>query len=179
MHIYLDRSYYKDEVVSFEFEVVQDYLYEMNAYEEGYTLYYFVPGWFDEITVDNLDVYWNMDKASSWSSGAVNENGYLHWNTSLQPGDRFELKIREEIENTKVTVEKVKEENHTEVLLGRKIDTDISKIKDVSGIVPQITFEAKVFGIDARETRSGYTIFTIIVYLYFCNVSISLAVGTF
>ena len=72
-----------------------------------------------------------------------------------------EQKIREEIENTKVTVEKVKEENHTEVLLGRKIDTDISKIKDVSGIVPQITFEAKVFGIDARETRSGYTIFTI------------------
>ena len=93
MHIYLDRSYYKDEVVSFEFEVVQDYLYEMNAYEEGYTLYYFVPGWFDEITVDNLDVYWNMDKASSWTSGGFNENGYIHWNTSLQPGDRFELKI--------------------------------------------------------------------------------------
>ena len=57
--------------------------------------------------------------------------------------------------------EKPSEENHTEVLLGRKIDTDISKIKDVSGIVPQITFEAKVFGIDVRETRSGYTIFTI------------------
>ena len=72
-----------------------------------------------------------------------------------------ELKIREEIENSKVTIETVKEENHTEVLLGRKIDTDISKIKDVSGIVPQITFEAKVFGIDVRETRSGYTIFTI------------------
>ena len=70
-----------------------------------------------------------------------------------------ELKIREEIENSKVKVE-VNEE-HNEVLLGRKIDTDISKISDVSGVIPLIAFEAKVFGIDVRETRTEFTIFTI------------------
>ena len=91
----------------------------------------------------------------------LNKAGFEDINIDTVLDKEEEQKIREEIENTKVTVEKVKEENHTEVLLGRKIDTDISKIKDVSGIVPQITFEAKVFGIDARETRSGYTIFTI------------------
>ena len=72
-----------------------------------------------------------------------------------------ELKIREEIENSKVTIETVKEEAKTDVLLGRKIDTEISKISDVSGITPQIAFEAKVFGIDIRETRTEFTIFTI------------------
>ena len=93
IHIYLDRPYYEGETVSFEFVVVQDYLYEMNAYEDGYTLYYFVPGWFDEIDIDNLLIAWNADKLSSWSSGAVNIDGYYVWQTSLKAGERFELKV--------------------------------------------------------------------------------------
>ena len=86
-------KYYAGDTVSFEFMVVQDYMYEMNALEDGYTLYYFVPGWFDEIAVDNLVIYWKSDKLSSWSGGGYIEDGYNVWQTSLKPGERFELKV--------------------------------------------------------------------------------------
>ena len=69
-----------------------------------------------------------------------------------------EIKIREEIENSKV---KVEVEEKSDILWGRKIDTDISKISDVVGTVPLIAFEAKVFGIDIKETRTEFTIFTV------------------
>ena len=86
-------KYYAGDIVSFEFMVVQDYMYEMNALEEGYTLYYFVPGWFDEIAVDNLVIYWKSDNLSSWSGGGYIEDGFNVWKTSLKPGERFELKV--------------------------------------------------------------------------------------
>ncbi len=93
MHIYLDRPYYAGETVSFEFVVVQDYMYEMNALTEGETLYWFMPGWFDEIAVDSLVVAWNTDKASSWSSGAYITDGYAVWSTSLKAGEKYEIKV--------------------------------------------------------------------------------------
>ncbi len=93
MHIYLDKKYYAGEVASFEFEVIQDYMYEMNAVEDGYTLYWFVPGWFDDIAVDNLMVAWNEDKVAYCSSGSYTEQGYKVWYTSLKAGERFELKV--------------------------------------------------------------------------------------
>ncbi len=93
VHIYLDRKYYANETVSFEFMVVQDYLYEMNALEDGYTLYWFVPGWFDEIPVDNLLIFWNNENLSSWSSGCTIQDGYNVWQTSLGAGEKFEIKV--------------------------------------------------------------------------------------
>ena len=93
VHIYFDKKYYAGEIASFEFMVVQDYMYEMNALEDGYTLYYFVPGWFDEIAVDNLVIYWKSDKLSSWSGGGYIEGDFNVWKTSLKPGERFELKV--------------------------------------------------------------------------------------
>ena len=37
VRIDLDRKYYKDEVASFDFEIVQDYMYEMNLLTDGET----------------------------------------------------------------------------------------------------------------------------------------------
>ncbi len=93
MHIYLDKPYYAGETVTLEFVVVQDYMYEMNAVADGETLYWFVPGWFDEIAVDNLMVAWNIDKALSWSGGAYTVDGYAVWSTSLKAGEKYEIKV--------------------------------------------------------------------------------------
>ena len=48
------KEYHKNEVISFDYLLVQDYMYEMNKVQSGETVYYFIPGWFDEIAVDNI-----------------------------------------------------------------------------------------------------------------------------
>ena len=63
----LDREYGKGETVKFDFYVIQDYMYQMNKVEEGYTQYIFTPGWFDDIKVDNYRFRWMADKVDTWS----------------------------------------------------------------------------------------------------------------
>lgn len=91
--IYFDDDYYEGETVRFQFSVVQDYMYQMNRDKEGYTVYSFTPGWFDDIRVDNLTIMWNNDKASVWSPDCLVENGYNVWNTSLSKGEKFKVEV--------------------------------------------------------------------------------------
>ena len=79
VEVHFDKKYYKNEVASFDFELDADYLYSMNALEDGFTVYYYLPGWFDGINVDNYEVRWNVEKAESWDEGAVIRDGYLVW----------------------------------------------------------------------------------------------------
>ena len=89
----LDRKYYEDEVASFEFELIQDYMYEMNRFNEGETYYEFTPGWFPDIAVDKLIIEWNIANAKSASPASIVENGYYTWETSLEPGERFKVSV--------------------------------------------------------------------------------------
>lgn len=91
--IYFDREYEEDEVVKFDFEVVQGYLYQMNRDEEGYTVYTFTPGWFDDIAVDSLVIRWNANLVSSWEPDCLLKNGYNTWQTSLDDGDSFTISV--------------------------------------------------------------------------------------
>jgi len=89
----LDRSYYEGEVVAFDFMVEQDYMYQVDAKSEGYTEYYFTPGWFDDIRVDNIYVRWNADKADSWSPYCNVDKGYLEWMSVLDAGEKFTVTV--------------------------------------------------------------------------------------
>ena len=91
--ITLDREYYKDEVVSFDFELTQDYMYQMNLLTDGETVYQFIPGWFDEINVDNLVIRWNADNVISVSPSAELEDGYYVWEAKLPKGARYKVDI--------------------------------------------------------------------------------------
>lgn len=93
MRLDLDRLYYEDEVVSFDFWIVQDYLYEVDKLNEGETVYGFTPGWFDGIRVDNMTLRWSMDKAVSWSPDCDMENGYFVWRDTLSPGEKFKISV--------------------------------------------------------------------------------------
>ena len=94
LRIDFDRKYYRDEVVSFEFGLVQDYLYEMNLLSEGETVYEFTPGWFNDLRVDALTLRWNGDKAESWSpSCEMDGEAYLVWRTSLGKGQKFTVSV--------------------------------------------------------------------------------------
>ena len=87
----LDRKYKKDEVVSFEFYIDQDYLYQVNKDKEGETVYEFTPGWFDDIKVDNLQIMWKNDKMLSWSPSCEVIDGYNTWTKSLKKGEKFQV----------------------------------------------------------------------------------------
>lgn len=89
MRIDFDREYYEDEVVVFEFSVVQDYMYQVDKLEEGYTVYAFTPGWFDDIAIDSMTVRWKADKAYSWTPDCLNLMGNLVWmETNMSPGEK-------------------------------------------------------------------------------------------
>lgn len=93
--IYFDKDYYENETVSFDFRIVQDYMYSMNALEDGITTYYFTPGWFDEIDVDKLVIKWNNDQLESWSGPGecLVKNGYNTWTTKMKAGDTVSIQV--------------------------------------------------------------------------------------
>lgn len=93
VNVYLDRDYYEGDVADIEFSLVQDYMYSMNQLDAGYTNYYFIPGWFDDIAVDEYVFRWNADKATSWNPSCKQEGGYLTWTGSLGPGASVELSV--------------------------------------------------------------------------------------
>lgn len=93
VEIHFDRSYYEGEIVSFDFVVHQDYMYEIDKSRNGYTDYSFTPGWFDEISVGNMTLRWPSDKADTWMPSCQMEGDYLVWSSSLDKGDRFTVDI--------------------------------------------------------------------------------------
>ena len=99
VRIDLDRAYHKDEIVSFDFELTQDYMYQMNLSKEGETVYTFIPGWFDDIAVKQLELRWNADKVISTSTNEIIvpncelKDGYYVWTTALYKGDKFRVDL--------------------------------------------------------------------------------------
>lgn len=89
----LDRSYGTGETVNIDFAFTQDYLYQMNKFEEGYTVYSFTPGWFDDIVVDEMNIYWNKDKVDSFTPECFVEGDMLHFSTTLGKGKKFTINI--------------------------------------------------------------------------------------
>lgn len=92
LRIDLDRAYTAGETVSFDFSFHQSYMYRLDG-EKNTCSFTFVPGWFDEITIDSLKVLWNEDGVI-YSNSTGTENGYLKWEMSLDPGKRCTAIIR-------------------------------------------------------------------------------------
>lgn len=86
----LDRKYYAGEVVDIDFSIHQHHMYEMAG--EGRT-YEFTPGWFDEIAVDRLAVYWDKTGVDSLPYKAVEDKDDYFWETALDPGDRYYIRV--------------------------------------------------------------------------------------
>lgn len=85
----LDRDYYEGEELTFEFELIQDYMYEMNRFADGETYYEFTPGWF-EARVDKLVIKWNSESVKSVSPACLlREDGYYTWETSLSENETY------------------------------------------------------------------------------------------
>lgn len=55
----LDRDYEEGEVVEMEFSIHQHRMYQE---EDGMYVYEFTPGWFDEMEIRNLTIFWEQDE---------------------------------------------------------------------------------------------------------------------
>lgn len=93
MRIDLDKKYYEGEVVKFGFKIVQDNMYQVDKLEEGYSVYSFTPGWFDDIKVDKLTIFWDMDNVESWTPECEIVDGLLVFKTSLGKGDKYTVSV--------------------------------------------------------------------------------------
>ena len=89
----LDRAYYAGETAEIEFELVQDYMYQVDMMTEGETVYRLTPGWFKDITVDNMTIRWNADKVISHEPDSLVENGYCTWTTSLSKNEKYRVTV--------------------------------------------------------------------------------------
>ena len=91
--IYFYKSYYADETVVFEFELVQDYMYQVDMLSEGETVYRLTPGWFDDIRVDEMTIRWNADKVLSHEPDSTVEGGYYTWTKALSKGEKYRVTV--------------------------------------------------------------------------------------
>lgn len=87
--VYLDREYYEGELVSVDFSITQDYMYQVDKLREGESVYSFTPGWFDDIEVDRLVIKWNYENVSSFAPECIIDKGYNVWETRLAPGEKY------------------------------------------------------------------------------------------
>ncbi|MHB1454774.1 MAG: hypothetical protein ACYCYM_12595 [Saccharofermentanales bacterium] len=95
VRIDFDRSYYKDEIISFDFSFHQTRMYTLNN-EKNLCIFDFIPGWFNEIEVKSYLLQWNgTDVTSSDATGMLQADsipsapagGYLTWRGSLAAGE--------------------------------------------------------------------------------------------
>ena len=93
VQIDFDRPYRAGEIVSFDFAVIQDHMYQKDLFRTGQTSYVFTPGSFDAIAVDTLTIRWARDGAEYWSPDCTVRNGYCTWTTSLAQGETFTVRI--------------------------------------------------------------------------------------
>ena len=116
----------------------------------------------------------------------LNRVGFNDIKFEILVDEEESLKIQEEIENSKADTayvdlshfkdEPIKEElpwkknyvrkkietvDDPKVILGRIIDSDVSRIDTIVKKVPEVTLDAEIFGIDIRETKTELRIFTL------------------
>ncbi len=87
----LNREYHAGETVKMKFAILQHRMYEESA--DGYQ-YHFTPGWFDDIAVKELLIFWKYgkDTISGMQMDAAGEN-YFAYHQNLQPGGRVDAEV--------------------------------------------------------------------------------------
>lgn len=84
------KEYNAGDIIKFEFSFHQKYMYELDY---SYCTYSFTPGWFNDIAVKDLKVYWNAEKVTSSTAEETNSDNYLVWSGKLAKGAKLKTKV--------------------------------------------------------------------------------------
>lgn len=117
VRIDLDREYEAGEIVPIMFSIHQSYMCSMD--EDSY-IYDYTPGWFDEIEVKNIRVYWAEENVAYADAPEQSEGWYL-WQDSLAPGERMHIEVRYDksvfVENVETVDDMKKQERITAIII--------------------------------------------------------------
>ena len=142
-----------------------------------------------KIYVDNVAELKKLEEYKIKIEEFLNRVGYNNITLTLIVDEEESLRIREEIENSKVdgsnvdlsslketlnqpventtnwkknyTPKKIETVDDPKVIFGRVIDTDVVRMDTIIGKTPLITIDCEIFGIDIRETKTDLRIFTL------------------
>lgn len=84
------KAYYAGETINFSFSFHQSYMYNL---EGELAKYEFTPGWFEDIVVDEIMVFWNSKDVYSASSKNINSDNYYTWSDSLRKNEKFKVEV--------------------------------------------------------------------------------------
>lgn len=84
------KAYNAGDIVKFDFTFHQKYMYQLDY---SYCTYNFTPGWFNDIVVNDLKVYWNAEKVTSSTAEETNSDNYLVWSGKLAKGAKLKTKV--------------------------------------------------------------------------------------
>ncbi|MCQ2427252.1 MAG: zinc ribbon domain-containing protein [Clostridia bacterium] len=86
-------KYYKDQVVAFDFSLIQSNMYD-NLYPDDETAtFFFTPGWFGEIDVDRLSIKWKNENVMNFYPAATVDEDWLVWEKALRAGEKFSIEV--------------------------------------------------------------------------------------
>ena len=84
------KPYLKGEEAEFSFSIHQDYMYKI---EGDKCVFEYTPGWFDNIEVKKINIFWNSKNVLTSSNIDVNSDNYLVWSSSLKKGKKITANI--------------------------------------------------------------------------------------
>lgn len=84
------KPYYAGEVISFTFSFHQECMYDINGESAEYK---FIPGWFNNIDVEEIMVLWKATDVKSASSKKIDSDNYYVWKDSLKKGKKMKVEV--------------------------------------------------------------------------------------
>ena len=126
VRIDFDRSYGKDEIVTFDYSIHQSYMYNIER-DSNLRRYSFTPGWFEKIEVKNITIKWSDAHVIS-STAQTHVDDYLIWNASLGMGKKLSATVIYDTDWLTVNnAESYKEAYETEVTEIEVTDAELIK----------------------------------------------------
>ena len=88
----LDKKYNAGETLTIEYSIHQSYMYIVEE-DSHLVRYSFTAGWFPDINVNKIRIWWNADNVIEASS-ELKEGNYYIWEDSLQMDERYNVSIK-------------------------------------------------------------------------------------
>ena len=93
--------------INFKFSIHQKNICTVN---NSIVRYSYTPGWFDEIEVKDIKVFWNSKDVLDASSKEIDSDGYYVWKDKLKKGEKLSLNVTYPESTFKLTKTSTKEE---------------------------------------------------------------------
>lgn len=90
----LNRKFYAGQIAKIEFSFTQKRIFTKTKNADTVE-YGFIPGWFNEIDVKNLEVYWKDDAKIIYSNDSKTDGEWLLWQkTDLKAGESIKVEVK-------------------------------------------------------------------------------------